>query len=87
MEKADKKDNEDLRAFELLEEAALDSSFCSNSSTVKKLMEGQVLPSPIPKRYDSSTPKEKFKQGTNKFNIISQKYLPAYISNFIKLSS
>ena len=31
LEKADKKDTEDQRVFELLEEAALDSSFCSRS--------------------------------------------------------
>ena len=31
LEKADKKDTEDQRVFELLEEAALDSSFCSTS--------------------------------------------------------
>lgn len=53
LEKAEKKDSEDLRAFELLEEAAQDSSFCSTSSTVKKLIE--KMPSPIPKI--SSTPK------------------------------
>ena len=47
LEKAEKKDNEDLRAFELLEEAAQDSSFCSTSSTVKKLMENVSMPSPI----------------------------------------
>ena len=31
LEKADKKDTEDLRVFESLEQAALDSSFCSES--------------------------------------------------------
>ena len=69
LEKAEKKDNEDLRAFELLEEAAQDSSFCSTSSTVKKLMENVTMPSPIPKRgveSHTSTPKSKRKtnQGT-----------------------
>ena len=66
LEKADKKDTEELRAFEFLEEAALDSSFCSTSSTVKKLMENVTMPSPIPKRFDShtSTPKPKSNQGT-----------------------
>jgi hypothetical protein len=55
LEKADKQDNEDLRAFELLEEAACDSSFCSTSSTVKKLIENVSMPSPIPKRSESQT--------------------------------
>ena len=34
LEKADKKDTEDQRVFELLEEAALDSSFCSTSGSL-----------------------------------------------------
>ena len=37
-ENSHKKDLEDLKAFELLEEAACDSSFCSSSSTVKRLI-------------------------------------------------
>merc|ERR1712051_683696 len=64
LEKADKKDTEDQRVFELLEEAALDSSFCSTSSTVKKLIDNASsrptsMPSPIAKRTESqtSTPK------------------------------
>lgn len=40
-ESSHKKDLEDLKAFEMLEEAANDSSFCSSSSTVKRLI--QVL--------------------------------------------
>ena len=37
-----KKEMEDLAMFEMLEEAACDSSFCSSSSTVKKLIENQL---------------------------------------------
>ena len=70
LEKAEMKDNEDLRAFELLEEAAQDSSFCSSSSTVKKIInnsppminnstlsanQNSAMPSPIPKRSESQT--------------------------------
>ena len=68
LEKANKKENEDLRDFEHLEEAVQDSSFCSTSSTVKNLMKNVVMPSPIPKRSDShtSTPKSKSKTKPNK---------------------
>ena len=68
LEKAEKMDSEDLRAFELLEEAAQDSSFCSTSSTVKKLMEKVAMPSPIPKRVEShtSTPKSKRRPSNGK---------------------
>ena len=38
-ENSHKKDLEDLKAFEMLEEAANDSSFCSSSSTVKRLIQ------------------------------------------------
>jgi hypothetical protein len=38
-ENSHKKDLEDLKTFELLEEAACDSSFCSSSSTVKRLIQ------------------------------------------------
>ena len=73
LEKAEKMDSEDLRAFELLEEAAQDSSFCSTSSTVKKLMEKVAMPSPIPKRVEShtSTPKSKRKPSEGK-NILKE---------------
>ena len=37
LQKADKKDTEDQRAFELLEEAVLDSSFCSTSVCFKEI--------------------------------------------------
>jgi hypothetical protein len=42
----------DLAAFEMLEEAACDSSFCSSSSKVRDLIGGNPahgLPSPIPR--------------------------------------
>ena len=52
-----KREMEDLATFEMLEEAACDSSFCSSSSTVKKLIENvNGMPSPIPKSH-TSTPK------------------------------
>lgn len=38
-ESSHKKDLEDLKTFEMLEEAACDSSFCSSSSTVKRLIQ------------------------------------------------
>ena len=65
IEKSKKKETEDLKAFELLEEAACDSSFRSDSSTVKKLIENVSMPSPIPNRSQShtSTPKNKSKKG------------------------
>ena len=65
IEKSKKKETEDLKAFELLEEAACDSSFRSDSSTVKKLIENVSMPSPIPNRSQShtSTPKNKSKRG------------------------
>ncbi|XP_059090439.1 centromere protein J-like [Tigriopus californicus] len=52
-----KQELEELAAFEALEEAACDSSFCSSSSKVQNLI-GNVssLPSPIIKPSSSSTP-------------------------------
>ena len=51
------KELEDLAAFEMLEEAADDSSFCSSSSRVKELIADTVLPSPILKTKSvTSTP-------------------------------
>ena len=38
-----RKDLEDLKTFEMLEEAACDSSFCSSSSTVKRLIRVRVI--------------------------------------------
>lgn len=64
LEKADQshqKDLEDLRAFEMLEEAACDSSFCSTSSTVKRLIQNANMPSPIVKSSLTSTPNAKAK--------------------------
>lgn len=49
-ENSHKKDLEDLKTFEMLEEAACDSSFCSSSSDVKRLIQNvHHMPSPIPK--------------------------------------
>ena len=50
---------EELAAFEMLEEAADDSSFCSSSSRVKNLITpADVMPSPIAKlNVAASTPK------------------------------
>ena len=45
-ERKAQKDLKELAVFELLEDAANDSSFCSTSSRVKTLMQGSVLPSP-----------------------------------------
>ena len=53
------KELEELAAFEMLEEAADDSSFCSSSSKVKHLITStDAMPSPIAKaNMASSTPK------------------------------
>ena len=55
------KELEELAAFEMLEEAADDSSFCSSSSKVKNLITSastDAMPSPIAKsNMASSTPK------------------------------
>ena len=45
-EKKNQKDLKELAVFEMLEDAANDSSFCSTSSRVKTLMNHSVLPSP-----------------------------------------
>ena len=88
LEKANKKENEDLRDFENLEEAVQDSSFCSTSSTVKNLMKNVVMPSPIPKRSDShtSTPKSKSKTKPNKegSNSLFQNEFYKYFSSTIE---
>merc|ERR1719239_2115842 len=50
-------DLKELAVFEMLEDAANDSSFCSTSSRVKTLMNHSILPSPQGKtRFTSSTP-------------------------------
>ena len=43
-ETSHKKDLEDLKTFEMLEEAACDSSFCSSSSTIKRLIQVRLHP-------------------------------------------
>jgi len=59
-DKSHKKEMEDLAVFEMLEEAACDSSFCSNSSAVKKLIdETQQKMSP----QTTSTPKAQLPNG------------------------
>ena len=45
-EKKNQKDLKELAVFEMLEDAANDSSFCSTSSRVKTLMNHSILPSP-----------------------------------------
>jgi len=56
-EKKNQKDLKELAVFEMLEDAANDSSFCSTSSRVKTLMNHSILPSPQGKtRFTSSTP-------------------------------
>ena len=45
-EKKNQKDLKELAVFEMLEDAANDSSFCSTSSRVKTLMDHSTLPSP-----------------------------------------
>ena len=45
-EKKNQKDLKELAVFEMLEDAANDSSFCSTSSRVKTLMDHSILPSP-----------------------------------------
>ena len=45
-EKKNQKDLKELAVFEMLEDAANDSSFCSTSSRVKTLMNHSTLPSP-----------------------------------------
>ena len=45
-EKRNQKDLKELAVFEMLEDAANDSSFCSTSSRVKTLMNHSILPSP-----------------------------------------
>ena len=62
------KELRDLEAFEMLEEAACDSSFCSTSSKVKSIISkassnGNIMPSPISKLPSAtSTPKSKILQ-------------------------
>lgn len=45
------KEREELRVFEAIEQHLLDSSFCSNSSYVAKLMENAVISTPIKKTF------------------------------------
>ncbi|XP_023336950.1 centromere protein J isoform X3 [Eurytemora carolleeae] len=45
-EKRHEKELKELAVFELLEDAANDTSFCSTSSRVKTLMDNSILPSP-----------------------------------------
>lgn len=45
------KEREELRVFEAIEQHLLDSSFCSNSSYVTKLMENAVISTPIKKTF------------------------------------
>ena len=90
IEKSKKKETEDLKAFELLEEAACDSSFRSDSSTVKKLIENVSMPSPIPNRSQShtSTPKNKSKKGIHDIYVNSLfLYIKYYRDCFTNLSS
>ena len=50
-EKKNQKDLKELAVFEMLEDAANDSSFCSTSSRVKTLMNHSILPSPqVPRK-------------------------------------
>jgi len=59
-----KKELEDLAMFEMLEEAACDSSFCSSSSTVKKLIQGSStskMPLAKNQQQTTSTPKSNFR--------------------------
>ena len=64
------KELEELAAFEMLEEAADDSSFCSSSSKVKNLITStDAMPSPIAKsNMASSTPKRNGRLKTNHFH-------------------
>lgn len=66
-EKKHKKELEELAAFEMLEEAADGSSFCSSSSKVKNLITStDVMPSPIAKsNMASSTPKRNGPHSSN----------------------
>ena len=51
-EKKNQKDLKELAVFEMLEDAANDSSFCSTSSRVKTLMNHSILPSPqVPRKH------------------------------------
>ena len=88
IEKSKKKETEDLKAFELLEEAACDSSFRSDSSTVKKLIENVSMPSPIPNRSQShtSTPKNKSKRGMYCFLWIRHYQKSTIVSIPVKLT-
>uniref|UniRef100_A0A1B6EN06 Centromere protein J C-terminal domain-containing protein n=1 Tax=Cuerna arida TaxID=1464854 RepID=A0A1B6EN06_9HEMI len=45
------KENEELRVFELLEQKMLDSSFCSTSSNIAKLMENAIMSTPEKKSF------------------------------------
>ena len=86
-EKKAQKDLKELAVFEMLEDAANDSSFCSTSSRVKTLLKGSVLPSPHraptspgKPRFTSSTPAPR-PQGSVNFSPATYHTTPSVFTN------